>query len=246
MSLSGKRFIVLLIVVVLIMTGLGTSLMAQATQSAAPTSAGLVSAPSVLDVPCDVTGGWSVPWPSGAPPRSHLEVLILQLEEAWGKSEWDRCITVLTAIVSIDPANALMCERLYQAHVNYGWLLLCRQRFEDSHKQFTLALQVQPNGHEALEGLRLVQQLYVPPAPVCPPAQAIVCTPTPCPVACFPDSPSTSLPAVAVVAPRVHVVQRGDTLFRLALRFNSSVALIMRANGLETTTIKVGQKLTIP
>ncbi len=247
MSLTGKRFLLLIILVALIITGLGTALMAQATQSAAPTSTGLVVAPSALDVPDQGAGQWAVALPSGAAPRGQLAVLLLQIEEAWGRSEWDRCIDILSVIVTIDPANALMWERLYQARVNYGWLLLSRQRFEEAHKQFSLALGVRPAGQEAQEGLRLLQQLAVPQATICPP-QVVVPAPTVCPVtpptAAAPCAQCTA--AAPLGAARVYVVQRGDNLFRLALRFNVSVSVLMKVNGLQTTTIKAGQKLIIP
>lgn len=45
---------------------------------------------------------------------------------------------------------------------------------------------------------------------------------------------------------RVHVVTYNDTLYSLATRYGTSVAAIQRANGLATTQIYVGQRLTIP
>lgn len=44
----------------------------------------------------------------------------------------------------------------------------------------------------------------------------------------------------------IYVVQPGDNLFRIALRFNTTVEAIQAANGLEDTTIYVGQELIIP
>lgn len=46
--------------------------------------------------------------------------------------------------------------------------------------------------------------------------------------------------------PITHVVQQGDTLFRLARRYGTTVDAIMRANRLASTRIYVGQRLTIP
>jgi LysM repeat protein len=43
-----------------------------------------------------------------------------------------------------------------------------------------------------------------------------------------------------------HVVQRGETLFRLARRYGTSVAAIKTANNLRSDTIYVGQRLLIP
>jgi hypothetical protein len=42
------------------------------------------------------------------------------------------------------------------------------------------------------------------------------------------------------------VVQRGDTLFRLARRYGTTVQAIMAANKLCSTVIVVGQRLLIP
>lgn len=43
-----------------------------------------------------------------------------------------------------------------------------------------------------------------------------------------------------------HVVQRGDTLYRIAQRYSSTVAAIKAANNLRGDTIYVGQRLVIP
>jgi len=48
-------------------------------------------------------------------------------------------------------------------------------------------------------------------------------------------------------APIVHVVQRGENLFRIALRYNTTVEAIAAANGIRNPQlIYVGQELTIP
>lgn len=45
----------------------------------------------------------------------------------------------------------------------------------------------------------------------------------------------------------IHVVQRGETLFRIALRYNTSVAALVAANGLSNPNlIYTGQRLIIP
>lgn len=45
---------------------------------------------------------------------------------------------------------------------------------------------------------------------------------------------------------QVYIVQTGDTLWIISQRFSTTVALLQQANGLNTTTIYAGQKLTIP
>jgi len=59
------------------------------------------------------------------------------------------------------------------------------------------------------------------------------------------------VPGVAVSAPPasgpvVHVVQAGENLFRISLRYGTTVNAIMKANSLHSTVIYVGQRLTIP
>jgi hypothetical protein len=44
----------------------------------------------------------------------------------------------------------------------------------------------------------------------------------------------------------IHRVKKGDTLGGLASRFNSGVKLIMKANGLTSTNLRVGRTLNIP
>ncbi len=43
-----------------------------------------------------------------------------------------------------------------------------------------------------------------------------------------------------------YTVQRGDTLYSIAVRFNTTVEELQRLNGLSNTTIFVGQKLRVP
>jgi len=46
--------------------------------------------------------------------------------------------------------------------------------------------------------------------------------------------------------PVTHVVQAGENLFRISLRYGTTVKAIMAANNLTSTTIYVGQRLVIP
>ena len=52
------------------------------------------------------------------------------------------------------------------------------------------------------------------------------------------------LPAAA--QGQAYTVQPGDNLYRIALKFGTTVAAIQTANGLTTTTVKIGQVLIIP
>jgi LysM repeat protein len=56
-----------------------------------------------------------------------------------------------------------------------------------------------------------------------------------------------ALPAAALAQGQVHVVQRGETLYSIALRYGTSVSALVQANGLaNANVIYVGQRLVIP
>ncbi len=88
-------------------------------------------------------------------------------------------------------------------------------------------------------------------APTQPPV-----TPTPSPIPAAPSAtPAPATPTPNAPAPTaqsgsggqvVHVVQRGENLFRIALRYNTTVPAIANANGIANPAlIYVGQKLII-
>lgn len=59
--------------------------------------------------------------------------------------------------------------------------------------------------------------------------------------------PSVTTASVAGAAtPVVHIVARGENLYRIALRYGTTIRAIMQANGLKSTTIYTGQRLIIP
>ena len=58
---------------------------------------------------------------------------------------------------------------------------------------------------------------------------------------------SAAAPALAGPAQDViYIVQRGDNLYRISLRFGATVAAIKAANGLTSDIIRIGQVLIIP
>jgi LCP family protein required for cell wall assembly len=79
------------------------------------------------------------------------------------------------------------------------------------------------------------------------PLTATVTSPLPIAPTALPGVGVTATPVVtSTVAPQVHVVQQGDTLFALAQRYGVRVEAIQQANGLTGDFINVGQRLIIP
>lgn len=66
-----------------------------------------------------------------------------------------------------------------------------------------------------------------------------------------PTSRPVTRPTAVTVRPRIaaptqHTVQPKETLYRLSVRYNTSVDAIKRANNLRNNNINIGQRLTIP
>jgi len=93
---------------------------------------------------------------------------------------------------------------------------------------------LQANGYKGPRALSPGQQLIIPrqTAAVAAPALA---------------APASKAVAVTSAAPSVHVVNRGDTLLRIAHRNHVSVAELAKANSLDPSAkLKLGMKLTVP
>ena len=56
---------------------------------------------------------------------------------------------------------------------------------------------------------------------------------------------SADVPADAPAGPEYHTVRRGDTLFSLARRYDTTVGAILALNDLRSTDIRVGQRLRV-
>jgi len=85
-------------------------------------------------------------------------------------------------------------------------------------------------------------------APTEPPATATpLPTATPEPTTAVPTAAPTATTAPAPSGPTTYVVQPDDNLFRIALRFNTTVEAIAEANGIANPRlIRVGQTLVVP
>jgi len=146
------------------------------------------------------------------------EQLAQSLHEPWAAKEWEKVIGLIQQILAINPDYADMTEKLYAAHVNYGQQLAAEGRLEEAKLEFTRALDIKPDGGEAMAELQALAGEPAPPASPTPPPQRYT----------------------------IHVVQRGENLFRIALRYRTTVQAIMAANGLTNYNIYVGQRLRIP
>ena len=49
-----------------------------------------------------------------------------------------------------------------------------------------------------------------------------------------------------MVGSSTYIVQQGDTLYRIAVRFNTTVRDLMIANGLPNENVAAGQRLFVP
>jgi len=161
------------------------------------------------------------PTPTGtpAPTLTVEEQLEQSLHESWEDEEWEEVIGLIEQILAINPHYDDMTEKLYAAHVNYGRRLAAEGKLEEAKVEFTRALDVNPDGGEAIAELQALSAGETP----APPA-----TPTP-------ES-----------QPTIHVVRSGDTLYSIANRYGTTVQAIMAANGLTNYNIHVGQQLHIP
>jgi len=95
----------------------------------------------------------------------------------------------------------------------------------------------------AAESTRTAEMAEATPTPTATPVPP---TPTPTPTAT--PLPPTPAPTFTPLPPGqvTHVVQRGENLFRIALRYGTTVQAIASANGIANPArIYVGQKLTI-
>ena len=88
--------------------------------------------------------------------------LLRSFDALWQAQNWPEAIRVVEAALSIYPNHPDLRLRLYAAHVNYGYWLQSRQRVEDAIHEFSVALQVKPDGVEALNALT---QLVPTPTP---------------------------------------------------------------------------------
>jgi len=160
--------------------------------------------------------------PTPAPALTKEEQLAQSLHEPWAAKDWPRVISIIEQILAINPNYDDMTEKLYAAHVNYGRQLAAEDKLEEAKMEFTRALEIKPDGAEAMWEL----EALAGGAPV--PAAA-------------PTSTPTAQPQYIV-----HVVQPGEWLYQIARMYGTTVQAIMTVNGLTSSIIYPGQRLLIP
>jgi len=195
-----------------------------------PYSSGAVVQPTAVAIPTGTpvltpvatAPGTLVPTPlatatgTPVPTLTVEEQLARSLDAPWTAQDWEEVIRLIEQILAMDPDYDDMTEKLYAARVNYGHKLAAEWRLEEAKEEFTRALAINPDGGEAIAGLQALAGE----------------TPVPLPT---PTQPQYT----------IHVVQPGENLFRIALRYGTTVQAIMAANGLTNYYIHVGQQLRI-
>jgi len=174
-------------------------------------------APTDTPVPTPV----ATPTPATPTPTLTVEEQLAQsLHEPWAAKDWEEVIRLIEQILAINPAYDDMVEKLYAAHVNYGQQLVAESRLEEAKLEFMRALNVKPDGGEAMAELQALAGG--------PPVPSTIPTPT------------TEAQYI------IHVVQRGEWLYQIARMYGTTAQAIMTANGLTSPTIHAGQQLRIP
>jgi LysM repeat protein len=170
--------------------------------------------------------------------EQRLAALHQMLDTAWNAQNWPEALRIISDIMAIDPNYDNVRERQYFAYVNYGLWLMNAGRCAEAMSAFMSALQVRPNGQEALAGLQLAARYCPTPTPT---GGTISPTVTVTPIQATP-TPTTQV----ISGPVTYTVQAGDTLNKIARQFSTSVQAIMQANGLMTYFIRAGDVLIIP
>jgi len=155
------------------------------------------------------------------PTMTTLQTLEVDLDSAWTEENWVQVISILEQIQAIDPDYPGLNQKLYAAYVNRGYTLVELGDRIEAREAFLQALEINPEGGEAAEGLRRLSGDVTPQS----------------------QPPATEPPEGGYVT---YVVQPGDNLFRISLRYGVSQQEIMAANGMTSTTVRVGQELRIP
>jgi len=96
-----------------------------------------------------------LPQPTASPIEiSPADALAAQIHEPWSQENWPAAIDIIAQILAIDANYPEMSEKLYAAHVNYGYQLFDQGDAAGAKLQFEKALVLNANGEAALAGLQ--------------------------------------------------------------------------------------------
>jgi LysM repeat protein len=117
---------------------------------------------------------------------------VAQMEEmlgaAWDSEDWGLVISLIEQILALEPDYEDMTEKLYAAHVNYGYQLLGEGNPDGATGQFNSALEIKSDGVEAQAGLE----------------QAVAWVPTPTPIATPTSTPVRTMTVEEQLAKSLH------------------------------------------
>lgn len=96
-----------------------------------------------------------LPQPTASPPEiTPADALAEQIHEPWSQENWSATIDIIEQILAIDASYSEMSEKLYAAHVNYGYQMLEQGDEAGAKLQFEQALAINANGEAAMAGLQ--------------------------------------------------------------------------------------------
>ena len=162
-----------------------------------------------------------------------------QLDAAWNAQNWEEALQLIQQIIAIDPNYDDIQTKHSYALCNSGFHLLSQGACAQARAAFLAALDVRPEGEEALMGLDQVAQYCHTPVPK-------TATPTPTPTLAVAPTNTPAPGPTPGGEPIAYTVQPGDTLYSLAKRYNTTIQAIMQANGMTSYFLRAGDVIWIP
>ncbi|MEJ5310096.1 MAG: LysM peptidoglycan-binding domain-containing protein [Anaerolineae bacterium] len=118
-------------------------------------------------------------------------------------------------------------------------------RLVQGTRQSATVQELQIAGAELLKEISTTPGTIITIAPVIPPQQPVVVTPTPT-ISPLTTPETSSLNSAQMGGERTHIVQSGDTLYNISRRYGVTVDQLRQRNNITGDMIRVGQQLIIP
>jgi len=118
-------------------------------------------------------------------------------------------------------------------------------RLVQGTRQSATVQELQVAGAELLKEIAGTPGIVITTAPIIPPQDPIVVTPTPT-ISPLNTPVVGSIQSVPLGGERTHTVQSGDTLYNISRRYGVTVEQLRQRNNLTGDMIRVGQQLIIP